>query len=117
MPQDLPIDENGAPRPSIAFLDRIARRYAARAAFVWLALHLLVVLVTSGKLVVLPAGGWLVLLILGAALGIVDTRQRNEILTLGNLGVSEWMAWGIWPITLVLLEGILRTGVAILARL
>ncbi|MEO7367888.1 MAG: hypothetical protein ABIZ36_08025, partial [Gemmatimonadaceae bacterium] len=53
----------------------------------------------------------IVFAVIGAVAGNADTRRRHEFGMLGNLGISRFAPAGIWAVTMIVLEIVLRASV------
>ena len=56
----------------------------------------------------IPFPSVLILTMIGAVLGFIDARRRNELLFLQNLGIAPSMVVGAWVVTIVILEIAIR---------
>src|SRR5207244_512238 len=86
MPTDARAVNWANPNPDFSFHVRLARRIGSRAMLVWVAVHLIVALVSSGDLLGFTPIAALLLILIGGALGVIDSRRRNEVLFSSNLG-------------------------------
>lgn len=91
---------------------RVARAPLARAAVLWLALHVFIG-IANGGLVFNFAQIRFVVIVAGVV-GYIDSRRRHETTFLGNLGIPAYLPPLLWAGTVIVLETLLRLGHAIL---
>lgn len=112
--RDVSSPEFAESRPvSSIFSLQLVRAPVARAALLWLALHVFVAAATDGV--------WMFgmsqtrfLVVIAAAVGYFDSRRRREVTFAGNLGVPSYLSPATWAATVILLEIALGVASAII---
>jgi hypothetical protein len=94
----------------------LLRHVAVRAAVVWILLHGIIFAVSGGVVIQLAWRASIVLAIVAAWLGYVDTKRRSELLFLGNLGIHRASVPAIWFLVVALLEILLSRVAGVFAR-
>jgi hypothetical protein len=92
---------------------QIVRAPVARAALLWLALHVFVAAATDGTWT-FGMSQTRFLVVIAAAVGYFDSRRRREVTFAGNLGVPSYLSPATWAATVVLLEIALRVVSAVI---
>jgi hypothetical protein len=87
-----------------------------RAAVVWIFLHGIIFAVSGGVVILLAWRASIVLIVVAAWLGYVDTKRRSELLFLGNLGIHRASVPAIWFLVVALLEILASRVTGVLAR-
>jgi hypothetical protein len=91
----------------------LVRAPVARAALLWLALHVFVAAATDGAWT-FGMSQTRFLVVIAAAVGYFDSRRRREVTFAGNLGVPSYLSPATWAATVILLEIALRVASAII---
>jgi hypothetical protein len=94
----------------------LLRHVAVRAAVVWVLLHGIIFAVSGGTVILLAWRASIVLTIVAAWLGYLDTKRRSELLFLGNLGIHRATVPAIWFLVVALLEILLSKSTGVFAR-
>jgi len=94
----------------------LLRHVAVRAAVVWIFLHGIIFAVSGGVVILLAWRASIVLIVVAAWLGYVDTKRRSELLFLGNLGIHRASVPAIWFLVVALLEILASRVTGVLAR-
>jgi hypothetical protein len=85
----------------------IAYRATVTAGFLWLLIHVFLLLSTDGAPTALSPKTWILLVAIAAPIGFVDAKRKRETILLQNIGVSPLSVPLIWSGVMVVLEALL----------